>query len=229
MTAAPSGGAAPARSIGAARASVAAELRALGHELMVRDLDAVALDELAASVGNLRSSVAHAPPRPPRGHALDAFDALDPATTGGAGGPFGSVDSPLSDRPVLGPTNPFAVGSTSAIVGDEAVTTLVLGPAFEGAPGRAHGGIVAAIFDDVTGHVLRIVGTPAYTGSLTVRFRRPIPIGVPLEFRAWLDRRDGRRLHIAASCAAGDEQVASCEALFIVVDLERFAPKSAGA
>ena len=225
MTAAPSGGSAGSRSTGVARASVAAELRALGHELMVRDLDAGALDELAASVAALLSSVAGAPPRPPRGHAIDAFDALDPAT-GGPGGPFGSVDSPLSDRPVLGPTNPFAVDSTSAIVGDEAVTTLVLGPAFEGAPGRAHGGIVAAIFDDVTGHVLRIVGTPAYTGSLTVGFHRPIPIGVPLEFRAWLDRRDGRRLHIAASCAAAGEQVASCEALFIAVDLGHFALKS---
>ena len=206
--------------IGAARAAVAVELRALAHQLVVSDLTADELDSLAAGIADLRSSFAAAPLRAPRRHAIDAFVPTPP----GAAGLFSAVDSPLADRPVLGPTNPFAVESTSEIVGEHAVTNLVLGPGFEGAPGRAHGGIVAAIFDDVTGHVLRIVGTPAYTGSLAVRYHRPTPIGVPLEFRAWLERADGGRLHIAGECSAAGERVASCEALFIAVDLDRFAP-----
>jgi hypothetical protein len=45
-----------------------------------------------------------------------------------------------------------------------------------------------------------------------------------LEFRAWLERKDGRRLHITATCSAGADQVASCDAVFIAVDLSRFAP-----
>jgi acyl-coenzyme A thioesterase PaaI-like protein len=188
---------------------------------MARDLDIEDLDRLAASVAELGSSLGNAPRRAPRGHDVGVFD-----PPGADGGPFGSFDSPLADRPVLGPTNPFAVESTSSIVGDEAVTTLTLGPGFEGAPGRAHGGIVAAIFDDVTGHVLRVVGTPAYTGSLTVRYHRPTPIDVPLEFRAWLERREGRRLHIEGACTADGARVASCDALFIAVDLERFAPEA---
>lgn len=208
------------RSVGECRASVASEFRALAHELVVRELGMTDLDALAAALAQLRSSVERAPRRPPRGHAMEVFD---PIGADGVG-PFGSVDSPLADRAVLGPTNPFAIESASSIIGDEAVTTLTLGPGFEGAPGRAHGGIVAAIFDDVTGHVLRVVGTPAYTGSLTVRYHQPTPIDVPLEFRAWLERRDGRRLHIEGSCTADGERVASCAALFIVVDLERFAP-----
>ena len=46
---------------------------------------------------------------------------------------------------------------------EEAVARVRLGHAFEGAPGRAHGGIVASIFDDVMGIVLTIHSTPAFT------------------------------------------------------------------
>lgn len=213
----------PPATVGSLRAAAASQFRALAHELVASDLSFDELESLTSGLADLQSSIAGAPPRPPRSRALDAFG---PAPVGIAG-PFGSHDSPLADRPVLGTTNPFAVESSSGIDGEQAVTTLTLGPGFEGAPGRAHGGVVAAIFDDVTGHVLRIVGTPAYTGTLTVRYHRPTPIGVPLEFRAWLDRADGRRLHIAGECWAAEERVASCEALFVAVDLDRFAPGEA--
>ena len=78
--------------------------------------------------------------------------------------------------------------------GDDAVVRSTLGDAFEGAPGRAHGGMVAALFDEAMGFVLSIACTPAFTGRLTVTYRAPVPIGVPLEFRARLTGRDGRKL-----------------------------------
>jgi acyl-coenzyme A thioesterase PaaI-like protein len=104
--------------------------------------------------------------------------------------------------------------------GDDAVALVSLGAAFEGAPGRAHGGIVAAVFDDVMGLVLKMVGTPAYTGELTVRYLAPTPIGERLEFRAWLANRDGRKLFIEAEAyrAADRVQVASARAVFIAID-----------
>ena len=47
--------------------------------------------------------------------------------------------------------------------------------------------------DETIGGLLPILGTMAFTGELTLRYRAPCPMGVPLEFRAWLVERDGRR------------------------------------
>lgn len=51
--------------------------------------------------------------------------------------------------------------------GDEIVADVRFGRAFEGAPGRVYGGIVAAIFNDVTGDQWRwlaLLPTPADGG-----------------------------------------------------------------
>ena len=48
---------------------------------------------------------------------------------------------------------------------------------YEGPPGAAHGGIVAAFLDEIlAGTVLRATGRSGVTGELTVRYRRPVPI-----------------------------------------------------
>jgi acyl-coenzyme A thioesterase PaaI-like protein len=98
-----------------------------------------------------------------------------------------------------------------------------LGDAFEGAPGRAHGGIVAALFDEAMGFVLSIACTPAFTGRLSVTYRAPVPLGVPLEFRARLTRRDGRKLLMAGEARHGDTLLAQADSLFVAVDSKRFA------
>ena len=47
---------------------------------------------------------------------------------------------------------------------------------YEGPPGAAHGGIVAAYLDEIlAGAVLRGTGRIGVTGELTVRYRRPVP------------------------------------------------------
>ena len=107
--------------------------------------------------------------------------------------------------------------------GDVAVLRITLGPAFEGAPGRAHGGAVAALMDEVMGFVLSIHATPAYTGRLTVTYRAPTPLGVEIEMRAKLHSRHGRKLRIEADAAPRPTLLAQGEGLFITVDPERFA------
>jgi acyl-coenzyme A thioesterase PaaI-like protein len=163
--------------------------------------------------------------------ALSEMLEASPQRDGLAGGP-GPSGSPLQGmadglrfRPILGPDNPLGVVAESRFERDEAVTVLVLGPAIEGAPGRAHGGVVAAIFDDVTGHVLGMAGTPAFTGTLSVTYHAPTPLNVPLQFRARILRREGRRLYVGATCRAGELLVASCDATFITVDIDAFTSK----
>ncbi len=90
-------------------------------------------------------------------------------------------------------------------------------------PERSHGGIVAAIFDDVLGYLLRFLQQPAYTGELTVRYLAPTPIREPLEFRARVERVEGRKIDtIAEAYAIGDDgertHVATGTARFISIE-----------
>jgi acyl-coenzyme A thioesterase PaaI-like protein len=123
---------------------------------------------------------------------------------------------------VSGAANPMGLGMSIWRDEEEAVARLRLGHAFEGAPGRAHGGIVASIFDDVMGIVLTIHSTPAFTARLTVSYLAPVPVGVELEFRARLTSRDGRKLSMVASATHAGNLIAEAEGLFIALPPERF-------
>ena len=80
--------------------------------------------------------------------------------------------------------------------GDAAVATTTLGPAFEGAPGRSHGGIVASILDETMGFVLPLIGELAYTANLNIDYVGPAPLHQELRFTARLRDRSGRKLWI---------------------------------
>ena len=53
---------------------------------------------------------------------------------------------------------------------------------------------MSALFDDVYGFILTILGQPAFTGTLTIRYEQGVPIHEPLECRVRLDGREGRKL-----------------------------------
>lgn len=123
---------------------------------------------------------------------------------------------------VSGAANPMGLGMSIWRDGDEALARVRLGHAFEGAPGRAHGGVVASVFDDVMGIVLTVHSTPAFTARLTVSYLAPVPVGVELEFRARLTSREGRKLCMAAEATHAGSVVAEAEGLFIALPPERF-------
>ncbi len=132
--------------------------------------------------------------------------------------------SGFEDRAVGGSGNPasFEFGITHE--GEDIVAAFVLRKGFEGAPGRAHGGMVAAAFDDITGFVIGNVGEPAFTGELTVRFVAPVPVDVPLTIRTRLEGRERRKLFISGEMATADgDLVATCHATYITVDPSMFA------
>ena len=130
--------------------------------------------------------------------------------------------SPMTDRAVGGTTNPISAEFELEIVGEEAVVRTTLGAAYEGAPGRSHGGMVAALFDDFTAFVLPLAKTAAYTGEITVRYHRPVPIEAPLEFRSRIVSHEGRKLRVTGECVADGQVVASTEVLFITIDFQTF-------
>ena len=96
-----------------------------------------------------------------------------------------------------------------------------------GAPGVAHGGAVAAAIDDLFGFVLVRILTPAVTRELTVTYRLPVRLDVPVRIDACLERRDGRDLHITGSVTQADNVVVRARAVFVEVDLQHLASPAA--
>lgn len=138
--------------------------------------------------------------------------------------PAGAAAGGFNDRAVAGLANPGAVDiEVKPPDGDEVVANVFFRKGFEGPPGRAHGGIVAAAFDDVTGFIIGRIGQPAFTGELTVRFVGPVPIETPIEMRARLDGQERRKLFISAEATANGEVVATCKAIYITIDPSVFA------
>ncbi len=209
---APSGDADP-------RARAAAALRRMGHAMSAHEPDERLLAEVAAAADRVTAQL-EASPRRER-------DLVELKRR------MFAVEVPDGDRVVhfdecfvSGPWNPLGIGIEVHRDGDEAVATVALGAAFEGAPGRSHGGIVAAIFDDVLGYLLTLENLPGFTGELTVRYHAPTPIGQPLEFRARTLGREGRKLRTRAEArvpgGAPDQIIASATATFIAVDPATF-------
>lgn len=61
----------------------------------------------------------------------------------------------------------------------------VIADRFHGAPGVAHGGIVASLFDEIScAAVVFLRERHVVTGELTVRYEKPCPVEVALEFRS---------------------------------------------
>ena len=83
----------------------------------------------------------------------------------------------------------------------------------EGGPGVAHGGWTAAVLDEVLGHAPILHGQMAVTGTLTVRFVKPVPLERPLEARSWIERVDGSKWYVA-----GELVLASSGAVLATAD-----------
>jgi acyl-coenzyme A thioesterase PaaI-like protein len=194
-----------------ARRVAAASLRALNHAFAAHDLADHELSSLAETADELTRRADQSPER----------DRLALMRNRQEGQPLGGEG--FEDRAVGGSANPTSVELISVRFEEDVVADVVLRRAFEGAPGRAHGGIVAAVFDDVTGYVIGKLQEPAFTGELTVRYLAPVPVDESLEIRARLDGRERRKLFISAEMHAGGNVIATCRAIYITVDPSRFA------
>lgn len=125
--------------------------------------------------------------------------------------------------PFLGLANPLAP-PLSIHLGDDDVVRgeVTFGAAYEGPPGCVHGGYVAAVFDEVLGTTQSIGGPPGMTGRLTVSYRSPTPLYVPLRIEGRLVRREGRKIFTEGALYAGERLCAEAEGLFISIDLAKW-------
>ena len=85
----------------------------------------------------------------------------------------------------------------------------------EGPPGAAHGSFVAGFFDVALGLVaIEAVGL-GLTSELTVHFRRPTPLHVPVRYTGAVASRVERVTVVHGSAVAGDVEVATARLTFV--------------
>jgi len=202
------------------RARVGRALRDIGHALVGHHASIDLLDEIARALDDLTHRLDEGGGRT-RGEGRTDGDVGEPP-------PDGSVMTSYDERPISGRSSPWGLDMEVRRDGDEVVATLTLRAAHEGAPGRSHGGIVAALFDDVYGFVLQATAQVAFTGELWLRYEAGVPIGEPLSCRVRLERQDGRKLYMTGelTVAATGKVLTRSTATFIAIDPSRFTSSS---
>jgi acyl-coenzyme A thioesterase PaaI-like protein len=103
------------------------------------------------------------------------------ATGGSTPGPDASSELffPFGDGGCFGcsKSNPDGLQLRFFRDGDEVRGSYVVPDRFHGAPGVAHGGIVATILDEFScAAAVHLAGSRVVTGELTVRYERPCPV-----------------------------------------------------
>lgn len=116
---------------------------------------------------------------------------------------------------IHGRANPIAPPAAYTIAGNQLVGTVTLSTPHQSRPGFAHGGMVAALFDDMLGALELSGEVRGPTAQLTVRFLRLVPVGKPLDLSAMIDKIDGRKIFVSGRIACAGEVCAESEALFI--------------
>lgn len=176
-------------------------------------LTEVSLDDLAAATASARELAAR-------------LRAESRPLTGIAG-----VDDPeVGERwynPVYGPGNPIAAPLRVDVSAEGRVSArITLGKPYEGPPGLVHGGFIATLLDHVLARAARSAGHGGLTAGLTVHYRRPVPLGVPLVLTAELESVDGRRATARGRLVAEDDPgttLAEGEAQLVALRAERAA------
>lgn len=199
------------------RAHVAAALRELGHDFVDHELSDEQLRTLHGHLSAMRDVVSAASPRERTlPTSVDDFAMAVPKEGDHV------AHQLFADSIVSGGDNPLGLAAELWRENDTAVMKVTLGSAFEGAPGRSHGGVVAALIDETMGLVLAIHRQLAFTGQLNITYRAPTPVREGIIARATLERREGRKLHLTADVHCGDVLVATATGLFISVDPAQF-------
>lgn len=150
------------------------------------------------------------------GDALAAMSSVHAPALGAVARPY----DPNRFNPVSGTSNPLAPPLEMRQVtegpdgpdGRRTQGRVRFGSAYQGPPGHVHGAMVAAMYDDLLGRSQLAAG---FTGSITIRYRRPTPLHRDLDVAAWVDRVDGRKRWVHGTCHLDGVLLTEAEGLFI--------------
>ncbi|WP_137723443.1 PaaI family thioesterase [Prescottella subtropica] len=105
---------------------------------------------------------------------------------------------------------------------------VTVGMQYEGPAGLTHGGISALLLDQVLGEAAEHGGAPGMTGTLSLRYRKPTPLGA-LHLEACVDRVEGVKTFVAGRLSDADGVCVEAEGVFILPKWARGSVTGAGA
>ncbi len=117
--------------------------------------------------------------------------------------------------PLIGRLNPLAPPAEFRHEDGRVIGEVTLGPAYCGPPHHVHGGVVAALMDELLGTVNVVNGLGAMTGRLTIHYRAATPLGVPLRLEASHTGSEGRKVYAEGRILDGERLLVEAEGLFI--------------
>ncbi len=134
----------------------------------------------------------------------------------------------FATSPVIGYANPLAPPVDFwAVEGEGGLKELRgranYGYAYEGPPTCVHGGVIAELFDELLGSVNILVGRGGFTGTLTVRYRRPTPLLADLDLVARSSGTEGRKQFAWGGIYYEGQLTAEAEGIFIEVGADKMA------
>jgi len=101
---------------------------------------------------------------------------------------------------------------------------LIVPDEYQGYPGVVHGGIVAAILDEVSGRAVMMGGSDENlmaTLKMSIRYRRPTPTETPLTAVGWVEHMSGIGARVAGEIRLPDGTItADCESILTTVPEE---------
>jgi hypothetical protein len=134
---------------------------------------------------------------------------------GGLGRVRGHDGALLERSGISGRSNPLAAPVQWEPRDDHFVGWATYSPAYEGPVGHVHGGFVAAAFDDLMGSAQTLSGSAGHTGTLTVKMLRQTPLNKRIDYKAGVDRVEGRKIFVWAHSECEGERLAEAEIIFI--------------
>ena len=120
---------------------------------------------------------------------------------------------------VCGTENPNSIGVQWHVHEDKSIFgEITLNDKQQGPPGHVHGGASAALLDEAMGAAVWQAGYMVMAVNLNVNYRRPLPLGVPVQVTAVFDKKDGRKVYAKGEIRLPDDTVA-VEATGIYVEV----------
>ncbi|AQA19972.1 hypothetical protein BST95_18695 [Halioglobus japonicus] len=117
--------------------------------------------------------------------------------------------------PITGKRNPISPPIRMWRDGDEVRGEALFSPTYAGPPNSVHGGIIAAVFDELLSMANVITGAAGFTGTLSIRYHKHTPLNRPIELWAVCDNNTGRKQFTRGEMRVDGEVTASAEGLFI--------------
>lgn len=120
---------------------------------------------------------------------------------------------------ICGPANPIGLKARPSCdkAGGRSSMTVVIPPDYQGWEGIAHGGIVAALLDEVSAYAAMSVTRQLVTGELTIRYLKPVPIGRELSLEAHVKEQVRRTIRVEAFLVCDGEMLARSEARMVIL------------